>query len=78
MARTKSKSKAPAEAAAPASTTAAPAPRRGTRVKKALPPVLDEARKEERRDEGRCPNCGVEGSLVTRVSCTNCGHTKPA
>lgn len=52
--------------------------KKGTTVKKKLPPPVEEARKETRRDEGRCPNCGREHTLVSRVSCTDCGFTKPA
>lgn len=42
-------------------------PRRGS--SKPLPPVVEDERKS------RCKNCGREGTLVTRVSCTECGFT---
>lgn len=50
---------------------------KGTVVKGPLPPVLEEARVEERRDPGRCKNCGRVGTLTTRISCNDCGHTLP-
>lgn len=54
--------------------------------KKPLPPVVEEARVEERRYEDTavvagstdCKNCGRKDTLVTRVSCTHCGNTQPA
>lgn len=58
--------------------------KKGTRKK--LPPIVEEARRKERRyeddavvagEDNLCKNCGREGTLVTRVSCTNCGTTLP-
>lgn len=48
--------------------------KKGTRTKaKAAPAPPPLKEKVE-----RCANCGRENTLVTRVSCTECGATKPA
>ena len=53
-------------------------PRRGSTVKGKLPPLVEEGRKEARRDPGRCKNCGREGTLTTKIVCTDCGFSQPA
>lgn len=53
--------------------------KKGTKAKKPAP--AKDAPYEETAvvaGSNRCPNCGREHTLVTRVSCTDCGFTKPA